>query len=268
MKFRLTNTLAIAGLAIAFGGNAWAAETADLKITFVYDSDTLPTPAPIAMAKDAFCAGAHTDPVLEDKLLVDADSKGIKNVVVLPDRKSNIDEKDVPDALSAKAKEAVVLDNVKCVFEPHVFVTVPGGKVTVKNSDQTGHNANFNFFANPAKNQIIPAGGSVDFPIDKAERAPIPVDCNVHPWMKAYVVVAETPFVGISNDKGELVIGQLPANKKIALKVWHESSAGAIEKVSLDGKPVEWKKGVIELTLKPGVNDLGVCKLKPEHFKK
>lgn len=267
MKFRLNNALAVASLAVACSSSALAADTADLKITFVYDG-AAPAPAAIAMGKDAWCAAAHANPVLEEKLVVNATSKGIKNVVVLPDRKSNIEVSDVPADLMTKAKESVLLDNKNCVFEPHVFATVAGGKVTVKNSDATGHNANFNFFANDSVNKIIPSGGSVDFPIKEAEKAPIPVDCNVHPWMKSYVIVAETPYVGISNENGELVIEKLPAGKKIALKVWHENSEGAIAKVNLDGKDVEWKKGVIELTLKPGVNDLGVCKLTPATFKK
>ena len=166
-----------------------------------------------------------------------------------------------------KAKESAVLDNVKCVFEPHVFSAVAGGQITVKNSDQTGHNASFSFFANDAANQIIPQGGQVQFDVKKAERAPVPVMCNIHPWMVSYVVVSETPYVGVSDEKGELLIQGLPEGKEITLKVWHESQDGAIAKVNLDGKDIEWKKGAIELTLKPGLNDLGVCKLTPKHFK-
>ena len=261
----------IASMALLLGvaGNVATSDAADLKITFVYDSDKLPENAPVDLGKDQWCVDAHPDTkVLENKLMVNPSNKGIKNIVIFPDsRNSNIDAKDVPDELMQKAKETAVIDNVKCVFEPHIFAAVAGGKITVKNSDQTGHNASFSFFANDAANQIIPQGGQVQFDVKKAERAPVPVMCNIHPWMVAYVVVSETPFVGVSNDNGELLIQGLPEGKEITLKVWHENQNGSIAKVNLDGKDIEWKKGAIEVTLKAGLNDLGVCKLKPDHFK-
>ncbi len=257
MKFGLKNLFAAAGLAcVSFVSNAYA-QTADLKVTFVYDSDTLPKPAEINMAKDPWCAENNGQPVYEDKLVINPSTKGIKNIVIYPDaKKSGLTVKDADQAAVDAAKKGAVLDNVKCVFEPHVFAAVAGGSITVKNSDSTGHNASFSFFANAAANQIVPQGGQVSFDVKQAERAPIPVECNIHPWMKAYVVVSETPFVGISNENGEILIKGLPAEKEIVLKVWHENSEGAIAKVNLDGKEVEWKKGVMELKLKPGLNDL------------
>ncbi len=246
---------------------ARAAEWADLKMTFVYDSDELPLPATIDMARDPWCVTAHTGKVMTEALVVDPDSKGIANVCVYPDPKGKLEASDAHPDLMKQAATPPVLDNVNCVFVPHVFSVVAGGSVIVKNSDQTGHNANFNFFANDAANKIIPIGGSQQFDVKKAERAPTPIDCNIHPWMKAYLIVAETPYVGISNTKGELLIEKLLADKELKLKIWHEASDGFIEKATLDGKEIAWKKGVIEVTLKPGMNDMGIVKLPASTFK-
>ena len=262
-------TVALTLLSPLVSMSAMAADWADLKLTFVYDGDEIPKRMPINMGeKDAWCEKQHPNAALDETMLVDADTKGIMNVCVYPDRKSNIEESDVyPDLMKQAMADPATLDNLDCIFVPHVFNIVAGGSVVVKNSDQTGHNANFSFFSNNAVNKIIPQGGMVNFPVKDAERAPIPVVCNIHPWMSAYVIVSEVPYVGISDAKGELVIKNLPAGKEISLKVWHENSAGNLDEVMLGGKKVKWKKGVMDVTLKPGMNDMGVVKLTAAQFK-
>jgi plastocyanin len=262
MKTKFTSLLALS--VIAGSCSLSYAESADLKITFVYDEAKAPEAQKINMAKDELCG----DPNLsDDTLVVDAESMGIANIVIYPDaKKSNIEVSDVAPDKIAKAQELVTLDNKDCVFAPKIFARLAGGQIKVTNSDKASHNANFGFFDNPAQNQIIPPGGFVVFDVKLKEKAPIPVECNIHSWMKAYVIVTELPLVGISNEKGELVIEGLPAGKEIQLKVWHQ--LGSFSTVNLDGKEVEWKKGAMPLTLKPGMNDLGVCKLKADTFKK
>jgi hypothetical protein len=85
--------------------------------------------------------------------------------------------------------------------------------------------------------------------------------------MRAYLIVSDFPYAGVSDDKGMIKIEKLPANKPITFKVWHESQAKSISQVNFGGKDVEWSKGNVELTLKPGMNDLGVVKIKPDMFK-
>lgn len=260
--------IAIASVCVNGGRADEPPTTADLKITFVYASDTYPEPVPIDTSNDPWCS-VRPGPVFREDLVVDRKTSRIKNVVLLPDRKSNLTLDDVDAETLKKARTPVNVEIGNCAFSPHVFSTIVGGSIITKNLGPNGHYANFNFFAAaaPFAGVIIPAGGIQKIDIKIAERTPIPIDCHIHPWMRAFVIITETPFVGISNEKGELTIEKLPANRLIRLKVWHESSKGAIEKVDLDGKIVHWKKGVIELKLKPGLNDLGTCKLTPEHFK-
>lgn len=240
--------------------------TADLKITFYYDSDTNPDPVPIDMGKDTWCSSGPTR--YYENLIVDSKTYGIKNVVVYPARDSNLTLADVDEESLKKAQEPVVLKSEKCVFTPHVISAVVGGTIETKNLDATGHSVHFNFLAGAGfAGALIPGGAVRKVDVKVAERSPTPIECDVHPWMRAYAIATETPFVGISDENGELVIKKLPTNRPIKLKLWHEHSQGAIEKVDLDGKIVTWKKGIIDLNLKPGMNDLGVCKLTPEHFK-
>ena len=268
MRFRPLSLAALAAAAVlSTAGAASAQEYADLKVQFVYDSDDLPEKEAVDMSKDAFCVKIHEgNPVHRDVMQVDPATRGIANVAIYPDRRSGIDEKDVhPDLL--KETEPPVLDNIECMFAPHVITMTAGNKIIVKNSDETGHNAAFAFFENDSVNKIIPQGGSEEFEVEKAERGPIPVECSIHPWMKAYLIVQELPYMGVSDAEGKLTIEKLPAGKEISLKVWHENANKSIEKVNIGGKDTELKRGVLEITLKPGMNDLGVIKIKPDQFK-
>lgn len=261
--------LVLAGLAAAFAcPTSFAADWSELQITFVYDAAKAPERKKVDMSKDPNCVALHKVAPLSEELIVEETSKGIKNIVLYPDtKKSGLEAADThPDLKEAPAAATLVLDNVKCVFEPHILPLRSGQSLTVKNSDAVGHNANFNFFVNQAVNVTIPSNGQKDVKTTKPEKAPIPVECNIHPWMKAHVIVFEHPYTGVSDDKGVLKIEKLPAGKPITFKVWHESQNKSIESVNFGGKDVQWKKGNFEITLKPGVNDLGVVKIKPEGF--
>ncbi len=246
-----------------------AQEWADLQITIVYDAAKAPDRSPVDMSRDGECVKAHNGakPLSED-IVVDPTSMGIKNIAFYPDtKKSGLELTDVHPDLKKLSANPVTLDNNKCVFMPHVFSVQPGQTIKVLNSDQTGHNANFGFFQNDAINATVPAGGSKDINVVKGERAPTPVECNIHPWMKAHILIFDLPYAGVSDEKGVLKISKLPAGKPITFKIWHENMDKSIDQVNFGGKEVEWTKGNVELTLKPGMNDLGVLKIKPEEFK-
>jgi plastocyanin len=234
------------------------AETATLRVKFVVDGK-VPAPEKIDGGRDAFCAPLT---LTSEKLIVGKNGE-LKNLALILDTrrtKTELPKTDVP-------KDKLELDNKNCVFVPHILVVRAGQTVTVLNSDQTGHNANFAFFNNPPVNVLIPVNGSKDVDIDKDERAPIPVECNIHPWMKAFVIVQDHPFVGVTDENGVLEIQGLPAGE-IAFRVWHESADGALDEAVVKGKKEKWSRGTMEITLKPGVNDLGEVKIPAAKFKK
>ena len=268
--FNSSKKLAFAsGLAFLVASSSQAQEWADLQLTIIYDAPKAPDRTPVDMSRDGECVKAHGDvKPLSEELIVDPGTMGIKNIALYPDtKKSGLELTDVHPDLKKAAAEPVVLDNNKCVFIPHVFSVRPGQTIKVLNSDQTGHNANFGFFQNEAINATVPPGGSKDIPVALGERAPTPVECNIHPWMKAHILIFDLPYSGVSDEKGVLKISKLPAGKPITFKIWHEKSDKSIDQVTFAGKEVEWTKGNFELTLKPGMNDLGVVKIKPTEFK-
>ena len=233
-------------------------ELATLRMKFVIDGDA-PKPEAIDTARDPFCA---QNKIFTDSMLVK--DGAIKNVIVYWDARKN-KKVDVPKIALEVPKDKPVLDNIKCMFEPKILTVQTGQTIVIKNSDETGHNANFNFFANNPFNAIIPIGGEKELKLEQPEPAPIPIDCNVHPWMKAYIVVSENSYMGVSNDEGVIEIKNLPVGEEFVLKVYHELSGG-IDEAVVDGKKEKWRSGRMEIELKAGMNDMGVIKVPASQF--
>lgn len=224
------------------------AETGTLKMRFVYDSKDAPKVELIEPNKDiAFC-GQHDIP--NEKLLVDSETKGIKNVLVYVYTGRGGTKLD--DVAPKNATHE--LANDKCRFEPHYVIAQTGDTLKITNPDSVGHNANLNFFANKAENLMIPAGADKEVALEKPEPAAIPVECNIHPWMRAYVVVLEHPYAAVSGEDGTLTIEGIPTGE-VMFRVTHE--AGKIDEVTIDGGKESWRRSRFELDIKPGMNDLG-----------
>ena len=243
-------------------------EWADLQITFAYDDSICPVRKRIAPLDGENCIPESLMPFSEE-LIVDAETMGIRHVVMYLDPKNpGISPDDTHPELRMPPSEPAVLDAKGCVFEPHVFFSRVGQKLKLQNSDEYGHNPNIVFFANYPESRMHPPGHAVEMEFSISEKAPSPIHCNIHPWMRAYVLVFDHPYVGISNAQGRLTIEKLPAGKPINFKVWHESMEKSIDQVTFRGEPTHWTKGNVQLTLLAGMNDLGIVKIKPDKFKK
>ncbi len=240
-------------VALAFiGMSSASAETGELKIRFEYGGDAVAA-GDVDVNKDvAFCG---KNKILNEKLLINKDNKGVKNVIVyVYDGRGGSKLDKYPEVNNKHT-----LANSQCRFEPHIVIAQAGDTLDVTNPDAVGHNANLNFFNNKAQNPTIPSGQKVTVEMPEAEPAPIPVDCNIHPWMRAYVVVLKHPFAAVSDENGLMTIKGLPVGKKLVFRAFHE--AGSIKEVKVDGKSTEWKRSRFEVDIKAGLNDLGTVVL-------
>ena len=73
---------------------------------------------------------------------------------------------------------------------------------------------------NPTFNRTQPKGRAIPITFRRPEI--IRIDCDLHPWMRAWVVVAEHPFYALTNDKGEFALENVPPGT-YTLRVWHET---------------------------------------------
>jgi plastocyanin len=252
---RLVLSAVVVGCA---AGPLLAEEWGTLKGRFVFGGSA-PSPAEIKADKDVEVCGKHK--LLAEELVVAADG-GVANVVVyVRDKKVKVH----PD-LAASKSEKVVLDNKDCRFEPHVAVVQTGQPFVLKNSDTVGHNSNVATLKNPPSNSLIPAGGESTVTFNADEAIPAQVTCNIHPWMKAWVVVRDNPYAAISKADGSFEIKNLPAGE-VELQMWHEK-AGYIGEVKVGGKAEKTAKGRKKVQVAAAGTDLGEMTLDAALFSK
>jgi hypothetical protein len=244
--------LASTAVAAAPGGEAAVVGTgwAGLKGRFVFAGDP-GQPKPLAVDKDTEVCGKSAK-LFDQSLRVDASTKGLADVVVFV-RKSSRVKNPVPDAPQ-------VFDQKNCEFLAPVFAARVGQAIDVRNSDPVGHNTNID---GTSFNQLIPAGQSTTYKPDTEMGAPKTVTCNIHPWMKAYVIFRKDGYVAVSSVDGSFTIPDLPAGEPLEFQVWHPRGTGSGGGVVLERPDLKWNpKGRFVITLQPDeVKDLGTLEV-------
>ncbi len=116
-------------------------------------------------------------------------------------------------------KDAAVVDQVDCMYSPRIQGVVAGQEVSIKNSDGTLHNVHTYKGAESWFNQAQPKGAE---PIKKEleDTSVIKFTCDVHPWMRGFIVVTDHPFFAVTGDDGTFTINKLPAGK-YKVEAWH-----------------------------------------------
>jgi plastocyanin len=230
-----------------------------IKGKFVFGG-SVPAATDLKADKDVEVCGKHK--LVNEELVVGAD-KGIANVVVFVRDKA---VKVNPELAAAAAKQKVELDNASCRFEPHVVFVQTGQELVIKNSDTVGHNSNVATVKNPPSNSLIPAGGSSPLKFSAEEAIPAQVTCNIHPWMKAWVLVRPNPYAAVSKADGTFEIKGVPAGE-LELQFWHEK-AGYLAEMTIGGKAEKVSKGRMKVNVPAAGKDMGDIVLDAGVFKK
>lgn len=111
-----------------------------------------------------------------------------------------------------------VMDQVASQFEPRVLVVPKGSRVRFPNSDRIRHQV---YSFSPAKRFELPLyTGTPPNPVVFENAGVVTLGCNIHDWMKGYIVVVETPHVGLSGADGAVAL-DAPAGDYL-LTAWHE----------------------------------------------
>jgi hypothetical protein len=228
-----------------------------LRGRFVYQGTPPEAKTLNTSGKDAETCSQH--PVPDESLLVDSASGGIKNVLVIVRNASRVH----PSYEETNAP--VEFDQKQCVFLSHVLPVRIGQTVKIKNSDPIGHNTNIAPPGDKSINPLLPAGGDYDHQFSRPQSIPVVVSCNIHPWMKAYILPRKDPYVAVTDKDGSFEISNLPAGEQLELQIWHERGAGP--QSSLVARP-EWAQGRFKVTIRPdAVEDLGNIDVAASAFK-
>ncbi len=120
----------------------------------------------------------------------------------------------IKGAPTGAAKSApVILDQKGCIYSPTILAVQTGQKIIVKNSDPCVHNVHTVPKENEMKNLVqMPGGADLEFAFDKPEPF-LKFQCDVHPWMFAWVSVVDSPYFSLSDKDGKFTIKNVPAGK-------------------------------------------------------
>jgi plastocyanin len=171
---------------------------------------------------DQYVCGKEKDP--ED--LVMSPNNGIKNAVV---SLQNIASEAKRDWNLPPAK----MDQKQCSFTPRVVIVPMGGTVEFLNSDRLLHNVRTTGKENPPFNRAQPHARSISFSFKQPEI--LRIDCDLHSWMRGWVVVAEHPFYAVTNEQGEFSLENVPRGK-YTLQVWQETLGTVTQEVIVGDK--------------------------------
>ncbi len=105
-------------------------------------------------------------------------------------------------------------------FEPHLLVVPVGAVVEFPNRDPFFHNVFSLFEGKRFDLGLYEAGTTRNVSFDRPGISYI--FCNIHAEMSAVVIALDTPYYGMSDKKGEIVIPDVPAGD-YTLKVWAET---------------------------------------------
>ena len=61
------------------------------------------------------------------------------------------------------------------------------------------------------------------------------INCDLHSWMRGWIVVAEHPFYAVTNEEGEFVFENVPPGK-YKLQAWQETLGRANQEVTVTGE--------------------------------
>jgi plastocyanin len=187
---------------------------------------TPPAPKKIDTAADPVCGQANPNLSTEDTVVKDGK---LANVFVYVKEGTAEGGKKLTDYQWATPSTAVQLDQNGCHYKPHVLGVQTNQKITITNSDHTQHNIHWTPKNNPEWNQSQPNGApAIEKSFNRAEVL-VPVKCNQHPWMKAYIGVMRTPFFSVSSDTGAYEIKGLPPGTYTVV-AWKEGGATGTEK--------------------------------------
>lgn len=194
----------------------------------IHFSGPAPKRIAIDMAQDPACAYSSKSPNLTEQYVVH--NGKLANVFIYVQGGLGANRYAPPAA-------PVVLDQKGCRYLPHVIGVMEGQPVEFRNSDPTMHNVHPapTTPGNAEFDVSQPPMGGTEQHIFTMPELMIPVRCNNHPWMEAFINVANSPFYAVSDADGHFEIHGLPPGT-YTLAAIHEKMATKTMQITVPEK--------------------------------
>jgi plastocyanin len=174
-----------------------------------------PTGPGLAITKDEAVCGAKSSPA---RIAVNGNG-GVQNAVV--------SISGITRGKPFAGGKTLVLNQQQCEYVPHVLILPAGDHLEIVNSDPVLHNVHaydqlkglktiFNI-AQPIKGQRTPLKK-----INATAPDVLLATCDAgHPWMSAYIVLADNPYYTLTDASGRFRLDSVPPGE-YTVKLWHE----------------------------------------------
>ena len=128
------------------------------------------------------------------------------------------------------------MDQRREQFSPHVLAVTVGTVVDFPNNDPLFHNVLSLAPGNAFDLGRYPRGRSRSVRFDTP--GIVPIVCDIHPHMSAYVLVFSHPFFSVTDAQGRYTLANVPFGTH-TVKVWSELGAVEPRRVNVSTSAVE-----------------------------
>lgn len=135
----------------------------------------------------------------------------------------------LPEGYYDTSEKPIVVDQKSCEFAPRVLGAMAGQPIEFGNSDTFMHNVK-----SPEFNQGLASKGVKMQLKLQEEGVMVPIRCDVHPWMRAFVGVLPHPYFDVSKADGSFKISGL-VDGEYTVALWHEKLGTQEQKVKVAG---------------------------------
>lgn len=213
---------ASAGPAEAAGGGMPATRGTGGIVGSVRYSGPVPEPRTVPVEGDAAACG---DSRRIDALTLGPDG-GLRDAVVA------LAVGGIPPTAASATSAGPLLDQVGCEFVPHIVLARVGDTVRVRNSDPLTHNVHTAAFDNRTVNRMQP-GGAPELELTFTAPERVKVQCDIHPWMSAWIIVTDHPWAAVTDEDGGFALDGVPAGPR-NVEVWHEALGEEVRPVTVE----------------------------------
>ncbi len=199
---------------------------------------TTPRMKKIDMAAEVTCQQMYPEGPRTENVLVNENGT-LRNVFVYV--KEGLGDMEFPTP-----KESVLLDQKGCRYYPHVIGIQAGQPLKIRNSDPVAHNIHPKPKNSKSFNISQPVQGMETTKKFSKPEIMVPIACDIHSWMSAYVAVLDHPYHSTTGTEGTFELKSLPPGE-YAIEAWHEEYGSQTQTIQVgEGETKE-----INFTFKP-----------------
>jgi hypothetical protein len=182
---------------------------------------------PIDMSAEPACVQANPKPVVPP-IVVLGPHHALTDTVVYIKSGLGVYRYDTPT-------DPAVLDQKGCMYVPRVLALRTRQSLEIKNTDPVTHNVHPMPRENKSWNRSLPEGAEPFMTNFPRQELAIPVACNIHPWMRAFLFVFDNPYFVITAKTGTFQLENVPPGK-YTIEAWHERLGTLDQTVTISPK--------------------------------